>query len=65
MLSPIVSNEPLNTTASIATDAELTMVGWPIYCGNTGVTSFDHASHHEAWSACLACRKMWMAKIVE
>jgi DNA-binding response OmpR family regulator len=34
------------------------------YCAHTGVTSFDHASHRKAWYACLACRKVWMAKMV-
>jgi len=35
------------------------------YCANTGVTSFDYASMRRAWYACLACRKVWMAKRIE
>ena len=29
------------------------------HCDGQGVTSFDFASHHQAWYACLACRKVW------
>jgi DNA-binding response OmpR family regulator len=32
------------------------------YCMHPGVTSFDYASMRRAWYACLACRKVWMAK---
>jgi len=32
------------------------------YCSHGGVTSFDFASMRRAWYACLACRKVWMAK---
>jgi DNA-binding response OmpR family regulator len=32
------------------------------YCSHSGVTSFDYASMRRAWYACLACRKVWMAK---
>lgn len=32
------------------------------YCSHNGVTSFDYASQRRAWYACLACRKVWMAK---
>lgn len=34
------------------------------HCAHPSVTSFDHASHRKAWYACLACRKVWMAKMV-
>lgn len=32
------------------------------YCSHAGVTSFDFASMRRAWYACLACRKVWIAK---
>jgi len=32
------------------------------YCSHAGVTSFDYASMRRAWYACLACRKVWIAK---
>jgi hypothetical protein len=39
---------------------------WPAthcpYCSNQGVTSFEHASMRRAWYACVACRKVWIAK---
>jgi DNA-binding response OmpR family regulator len=39
---------------------------WPTtqcaYCDHEGVTSFEYASHRHAWYACLACKKVWMAK---
>jgi DNA-binding response OmpR family regulator len=39
---------------------------WPSthcpYCEHLGVTSFDYASHRRAWYACLACKKVWIAK---
>lgn len=42
------------------------MQEWPTtecpYCSHEGVTSFEYASHRRAWYACLACRKVWMAK---
>ena len=28
-------------------------------CKRQGVTSFDFASHRQAWYACLACRNVW------
>lgn len=28
-------------------------------CDRHGVTSFDFASHRQAWYACLACRNVW------
>ncbi len=46
--------------------AARTNVEWPStscpYCSHLGVTSFEYASHRRAWYACLACRKVWMAK---
>jgi hypothetical protein len=39
---------------------------WPTtqcaYCDHEGVTGFEYASHRRAWYACLACKKVWMAK---
>jgi DNA-binding response OmpR family regulator len=39
---------------------------WPTtqcpYCNHEGVTAFDSAGLHKAWYACLACRKVWMAR---
>jgi DNA-binding response OmpR family regulator len=39
---------------------------WPTtacaYCAHSGVTSFEYASHRNAWYACLACKKVWIAK---
>ena len=32
------------------------------YCGHGGVMSFDYASMRRAWYACLACRKVWLAR---
>ena len=32
------------------------------YCSHEGVTSFEFASHRNAWYACLECKKVWMAK---
>lgn len=32
------------------------------YCAHNGITSFDYASMRRAWYACLACRKVWMAR---
>jgi DNA-binding response OmpR family regulator len=29
------------------------------HCDRQGVTSFDFASHRQAWYACLACRTVW------
>ena len=29
------------------------------HCDHHGVTSFDFASHRQAWYACLACRNVW------
>lgn len=31
-------------------------------CDRQGVTSFDFASHRQAWYACLACRAVWSAR---
>ncbi len=31
-------------------------------CDHQGVTSFEHTSHRRSWYACLACKKVWMAK---
>jgi DNA-binding response OmpR family regulator len=30
------------------------------HCHHRGVTSFDFASHRQAWYACLTCRKVWL-----
>jgi CheY-like chemotaxis protein len=30
------------------------------HCHHQGVTSFDFASHRQAWYACLTCRTVWM-----
>jgi hypothetical protein len=42
------------------------MRDWPTaecpYCDHEGVTSFEYASHRRTWYACLACKKVWMAK---
>jgi len=39
---------------------------WPTtrcpYCHHQGVTSFDYCSFRRAWYACLACRKVWIAR---
>jgi DNA-binding response OmpR family regulator len=39
---------------------------WPSthcpYCDHKGITSFEYASHRRAWYACLACKKVWIAK---
>lgn len=39
---------------------------WPTtrcaHCDHEGVMSFEYASHRRAWYACLACKKVWMAK---
>lgn len=32
------------------------------YCDHAGVTSFEFCSHRRSWYACLACRKVWIAK---
>ncbi len=32
------------------------------YCPHRGVTSFEHLSHRRSWYACLACRKVWVAR---
>ena len=32
------------------------------YCSNQGVTSFEYASVRRAWYACVACKKVWIAK---
>jgi DNA-binding response OmpR family regulator len=32
------------------------------YCDHEGATSFEFASHRRAWYACMACKKVWMAK---
>ena len=32
------------------------------YCNATPITSFDFVSHGRAWYACLACKKVWIAK---
>jgi DNA-binding response OmpR family regulator len=32
------------------------------YCDHPGVTSFEFCSHRRSWYACLACRKVWIAK---
>jgi len=32
------------------------------YCNHSGVTSFEFASHRRAWYACLACKRVWIAK---
>ncbi|HEY3162111.1 MAG TPA: response regulator [Vicinamibacterales bacterium] len=32
------------------------------YCDQRGVTSFEFCSHRRAWYACLACRRVWIAK---
>jgi DNA-binding response OmpR family regulator len=29
------------------------------HCDRQGITSFDYASHRQAWYACLACRHVW------
>jgi DNA-binding response OmpR family regulator len=57
-------------SAHLAERAELlaarTNQVWPsthcAYCRHLGVTSFDFVSHRRAWYACLACRKVWIAK---
>jgi putative two-component system response regulator len=30
-------------------------------CERGGVVSFDHASHHRDWFACLSCKHVWLA----
>jgi len=35
------------------------------HCGATPVTCFDFVSHRRAWYACLACKKVWIAKRLE
>ena len=32
------------------------------YCTHQGVTSFEFMSYRRAWYACLACRKVWIAR---
>lgn len=32
------------------------------YCNATPITSFDFVSHGRSWYACLACKKVWIAK---
>lgn len=32
------------------------------YCSHQGVTSFEYTSYRRAWYACLACRRVWLAK---
>ena len=32
------------------------------YCDHHGVTSFEFCSHRRSWYACLACKKVWIAK---
>jgi len=32
------------------------------HCDHHGVTSFEYASYRRAWYACLACKKVWLAK---
>ena len=43
-----------------------TIQHWPDlacpHCDRQGVTSFDFASHRQAWYACLACRDVWTGK---
>lgn len=55
--------------SSVTERGELTagcMREWPHVhcesCDHEGVTSFEYASHRRAWYACLACKKVWMAK---
>jgi len=56
--------------AHLADRSELARMGtnreWPNthcpYCDHEGVTSFDYAGLRRAWYACLACRKVWLAK---
>ncbi len=42
---------------------------WPTthcpYCQHCGVTSFEYSSHRRSWYACLACRKVWIARRLE
>lgn len=50
--------------------SELLLAGtnqhWPNthcpHCQHKGVTSFEYASYRRAWYACLACKKVWLAK---
>ena len=32
------------------------------HCAHQGVTSFEFTSYRRAWYACMACRKVWIAK---
>ena len=60
----------LGTSAHLSERIDLLKSGtnrtWPNaqcpYCSHAGVTSFDFASMRRAWYACLACRKVWIAK---
>ena len=42
---------------------------WPSshcpYCSHQGVTSFDYVGLRRAWYACPACRKVWIAKLLD
>lgn len=54
------------TTAAIASQM---LPSWPNqhcpHCSATSVTCFDFVSHRRAWYACLACKKVWIAKRLE
>jgi DNA-binding response OmpR family regulator len=35
------------------------------HCDHQGVTSFEFVSYRRAWFACLACKKVWIARRLE
>ena len=51
---------------SNAAIARETLQSWPNehcpHCSATSVMCFDFVSHRRAWYACLACKKVWIAK---